>query len=150
MRIPLEVLEGGMASVEASITAPQYRIRNYAITFIIDTGSSVNVISERDTVRFSLSIANLPFIRNVSISDVKFSLHEMKNIRLSFLTDKPAVIERINIPTFLVARSKERSPKVLEEANRVPSILGIKLILDNKFRLFLSPSEKEAYLEKIE
>jgi len=151
MKIPLQILDNGMAAVEATVSAPQYRLSLFRVTFIIDTGSGETIINEGDTIkRFSFSVSSLPFHRSTSIANVNFELRKMENVTISFLTDEPAKIEKINLPFILVSRATKRDPENLNKAYIVPSLLGIDFLLNAKFRLFLSSYEKKAYFEKIE
>lgn len=150
MRIPLQVIDNGMATVIASLSAPKYRVRSCRVEFIVDTGSTETIISERDTLGFSFSTSSLQVHRGTKIMNVNFNLHKMENVSLAFLTDEPAKVERLDSPSILVSRATKRDPKNMNEAYKIPSLLGIDFLLKNKFRLFLSSSEKKAYLEKIE
>jgi predicted aspartyl protease len=148
MKIPLQISKEKRLSVVALMDAPRYRVRNYPITFFVDTGSNETFVSEMDTQRFSIPISKMPFIKHIYIGTSVYALHSLEDVALVFKTEDNS-IERINMSKMNAAVSTKKGAESRQLALSTPSLLGVDFLFQNRLKLVFSPAENIAYLENI-
>lgn len=145
MKIPLQIVAGRI-SVSAVIRSAKYRIYG-RINFYVDTGSNETFISQSDASRLQAPVNTLPSLRHAKIGGSTYELKGMKEADLYFRTEENKA-EKISLPEFSVMVGTKKTAEGIEEANSIPSLMGIDFLLINKLALYFNPSINVAYLER--
>lgn len=152
MRIPLEILETKL-QVNSVFRCGGIRCSGQ-VTFIVDTGSPLTLLSEGDALKLKIPIRSLGappdeklhIYMGGSVSALKMI---SKRLTLGFVTDKDQ-IEYIELPNICVAVGTKRDEKHKRLSQGAPSILGLDFLKEQKLLLHVDPTKESAYFEKSE
>lgn len=150
MKLPLIILEDKI-QVNTSLRCPNFRLWGQ-VTFIMDTGSPLTILSEGDALKLKVPIKSLKnppsekkdVYMGGSVSELKII---PKKINLTFMKNDNKT-ETIVLPDLRVAISTKRDDKHKKLSQGSPSILGLDFIKNNGFLLYVNPKKNLAYLEK--
>lgn len=146
MKIPLQVSDDRI-TVTPTIMSRKYHFGIKALPFVVDTGSPLTLIMERDAVRLGLPINSLSISTHVKLGGALFELREIVQIHLNFRNEKDELIP-IAYDKFYVARSTKRDAEALNSAYSIPSIIGVNFMKEQEFTLVFAPHKHTAFFER--
>ena len=150
MRIPLRVesLIGSPKPVlYVTLRIPRLRIFR-PIKMFIDTGSSWNIISERDA-----ELMNIPFSKlhrtkeSVGVGGGTVIGYLIRNVVITFRDEKRRLIHK-TLSKIYAIRTQKRNKETRRKVLTFPSVLGVDFLIEHKFKLVFDPANKIAYLEE--
>ena len=150
MRIPLRVesLIGSPKPVlYVTLRIPRLRIFR-PIKMFIDTGSSWNIISERDA-----GLMNIPFSKlhrtkeSVGVGGGTVVGHLIRNAVITFRDEKGKLVHK-TLSKIYAIRTRKRNKETRRKVLTFPSVLGVDFLIEHKFKLVFDPANKIAYLEE--
>jgi len=153
MKIPLRVQQaagGPKPFAYAVIYAPNYKIRGKRIRLFVDTGAHESTICEKDALVLGVRYNRLGRPRKfVGVGGCSIQGFRMKDVILRFRDEKDEVIS-FNFPEIFVLKSTQKDIKTAEASKIIPSILGMRFLIENGFTFYYDPLNKIAFLEKSE
>jgi len=116
---------------------------------LVDTGSPFTVLSTTDAIRLRLPIKSMRKGEPCQLAGFTFFKAFLGNSSMTFRTDdgKSLAIQFNNMGV-LIPTKLDKSQ--LEDVKHIPSIIGNDFLEQEKFALYVNPSKKVSYLEKIE
>ncbi|MFH1328907.1 MAG: hypothetical protein ABIH76_08750 [Candidatus Bathyarchaeota archaeon] len=149
MRVPIKLLEDKRLVVLASFRAnPKYRIGRSAIEFVIDTGGTESFVGYMDAIRLNLPFNGLKFKKSIPIGGSSLSLYGLEGVELGFIDHAQTSVKRVKLKEFFVCATPKKKQKGIQNAKRIPSVLGMNFLTENKVALHCNPCDKnEMYLE---
>lgn len=150
MRIPLLILENKI-QVNTVFRCADYRLWGQ-VTFIIDTGSPLTILSEGDALKLHVPINNLqnpPMEKKHihmggSVSELKW-ISKQTNI---IFRNEDKGTEKISLNGLCVAIGTKKDNKHKQLSQGSPSVLGLDFLKIQGFALYINPKKNLAYLEK--
>jgi len=149
MRVPLRVesLIGSPKPVlYVTLRIPHLRIFR-PIKMFIDTGSSWNIISERDA-----KLMNIPFKKlhqtkdSVGVGGGTVIGHLIKNAVITFRDERRKLVHK-TLSEIYAVRTMKRNKETRRKVLTFPSVLGVNFLIEHNFKLVFDPANKNAYLE---
>lgn len=149
MRVPLRVesLIGSPKPVlYVNLRIPHLRIYR-PLKMFIDTGSSWNILSERDSELMGIPFSKLHQKRTiVGVGGGTVIGHLIKNAVITFRNEEGKLMHR-TISEIYAIRTMKRDKHTRKKVFTFPSILGVDVLIEQKFKLVFDPANKIAYLE---
>lgn len=143
VRIPLQIIgnkEGSPRLIATfGIRSSKERI-NGCITGMIDTGSSENLILQKDLDILRISHPTTNDLKLFGVSGGNLKTHKIREVTLIFKTSEGTPY-RVK-PSIYAAIAKDPTQKT----SSLPSILGMRFLTEAKFKLIVDPNG-ESYLE---
>ena len=153
MKIPLDVRtynEGLMSYATVYLLIPGKKFHNATIRGIfwpfVDTGSPFTVISQTDAERLHITAFDTP--RVILFGGAEQYKYDIKGVVLKVSCEDKHTMYDVSIPNFGVLGPIPNNPKSIQASKRVPSVIGVDLLLIHKFSLYFKPCEHIAYLEQ--
>jgi hypothetical protein len=149
MKIPLTVRtysEGlkPFCGVHFSYTPPHGRKIWGTFDAFVDTGSPYTFISKTEALKMNLTSDKGG--QQVSIGGAPVLLHPIKNPSFKVFCEDKTICD-VGIPVVNIALPIENNKNSQAVASKLPSIIGMDLLIHNKLALFFDPSRGIAYLE---
>jgi len=149
MKIPLIVRtysEGlkPFCAVHFSYTPPHGRKIWGTFDAFVDTGSPYTFISKTEALKMNLT-SNRDG-QQVLIGGAPVLFHPINSPSFKVFCEDKTICD-IGIPTIYVALPIKNNKNSQAVASKLPSIIGMDLLIHNKFALFFDPSRGVAYLE---
>ena len=149
MRVPLRVesLIGSPKPVlYVNLRIPRLHIYK-PLKMFIDTGSSWNILSERDSELMGIPFSKLHQKRTiVGVGGGTVIGHLIKNAVITFRNEEGKLMHR-TISEIYAIRTMKRDKHTRKKVFTFPSILGVDFLIEQKFKLVFDPANKIAYLE---
>ncbi len=145
MKIPVKFLKDEL-HVHASFNAQGYHGKVQLIDFVVDTGTSISMISYGDAVRMNLPISNLHSREPSAIAGFEIDVRILKDVRLGFITAEGG-FKRFDLNEFFVMTPLVKKPLDLEKAKQIPSLLGLDFLRSNNLSFFCNPGKELAYFD---
>ena len=115
---------------------------------LFDTGSPFELtLSQQDAYRMQISPKNLPKGGIISLAGLKYQSYLLKNKRLVMRDVNGNPVE-FTIPEIPILISTKKGQKEKNEANAMPSIIGLKFLENHNLSLHINGKTKTGYLEK--
>lgn len=146
-RITLQVSEGRLV-LAAVIECASLRVPKTIIEFVLDTGSSSSYLSEKEIKRLQIPIKDKPSKGEVDFGGSRFKQISLPNFKMFLLKDGKQNKEHFDLDLSLSAlKTTKVSPKKVQVAEELPSILGLDFLQEQKFSLHVVLTESIAYLQ---
>jgi hypothetical protein len=153
MKIPLDMRmysEGLKSYATVHLLIPGKKFHNATIRGIfwpfVDTGSPYTVMSQTDAERLHITASGTP--SSILFGGAELYRYDIKGVVLKVVCDDKHTICDISIPDFSVLRPIQNNSKSIETSKKVPSVIGVDLLIIHKFALYFKPCERIAYLEQ--
>lgn len=144
-RIPLTV-SNGQVQARATILAPDVK-RVETLTFLVDTGSSSVVLSQRDAERLGVDVPALP---RSGIPRLGYGGRmDAGVLRHSLIALKDSDGMSVSVPLEEVVVNRATTPKQqdLRQVYSIPSVLGTDVLIAGDLALYAHLNKTIAYLE---
>lgn len=146
-RIPLQIIEGRLV-LTAVIACSHLRIHKQILDFVIDTGSSESYLSDKDVRRLHIPIKGRRSIGEVDFGGSRFNRISLPEFDMYLLQEDKQKNESAQIKLSISAlQTTKSSPKNIQVAQTLPSILGLDFLKHQKISLHVILSEDVAYLQ---
>ncbi|MBS3100388.1 hypothetical protein J4463_04215 [Candidatus Pacearchaeota archaeon] len=122
------------------------------IELVIDTGAPKTILSAGDAIRLNIPFTNFESATPLTglgkgktpvllIKDFTFSLH-----------NSDEKLSNLSMPILIadVPRIRNEGQEKLNNATRIPTLIGMDFLENNNFDLFIGLNKNIAYLEKVE
>ena len=110
----------------------------------VDTGSPYTFISKTEALKMNLTSDKGG--QQVSIGGAPVLFHPIKNPTFKVFCEDKTICD-VGIPIVNIALPIENNKNSQTVASKLPSIIGMDLLIHNKLALFFDPSRGIAYLE---
>lgn len=150
MRYPLSVRENGIVEVDMHVVCGLSR-RSGPVRFIVDTGSVVSSLGEKDIRSLGLSSKDLAPYHGRPIVGIggRARTRLVKDITIVFGAGE-VILTDIELLYHMPRREgRKRTPGTHETLRRAPSILGMDLLRALDMALYCHPGKRIAYLENV-
>jgi len=152
MRVPLRVesLIGSPKPVlYVTLRIPRFHIFK-PVKMFIDTGSSWNIISERDSQLMGIPFSKLHQKRSsVGVGGGTVIGHLIKNAVITFRNEKGKLVHR-TLSKIYAIRTMKRDKETRKRVLTFPSVLGVDFLIEHKFKLIFDPVNRIACLEEVQ
>jgi len=149
MRIPLkvEILVGSLKPVlYVRLSIPQFHISKLLRMFI-DTGSTYNIVSERDSEMMQIPFLRIHEKRAIfGVGGDSVTGHAVKNALIVFKDEEGKLVHK-NLSLIYAVRTEKRDAETIRRVKTFPSILGINFLVEHKYKLIFDPANESAWLE---
>jgi len=146
-RIPLKRINFGGIRYQLSMIL-NYGRKPFPFDVLFDTGSPFSLtLSQQDAYRMQISVKGLPKSRVISLGGLKYQSYVLKNKKLIMKDVEGKAIE-FTIPEIHVLISTKKNSKSIQEANSMPSIIGLRFLEDNNLTLHINGKTKTGYIER--
>lgn len=146
LRIPLRIEEGRVI-LTAVVECPSLRIHKSLIEFVVDTGSPVSFLSERDVKRFHVPLG-FGFEGEIDFGGSRFKQVSLPKITMYLLPELREKDEPLTLSVSLSAlKTTKTSPVKVQIAQTLPSILGLNFLREQKLSLHVILTEELVYLQ---
>lgn len=132
--------------VEVYFRCPRIRTNIRPIIFVVDTGSTMSMLSYMDSFLLNMPFNFLAYKKNTDIANCNFDLYELHDARFGF-TDENNILFRTEPQRFLAAQVTKRTIEKKRDAAIIPSIIGMDFMEKNNFALYCNAAKKIAYFE---
>lgn len=149
MRYPLSVRENGIVELDTHIACGLSR-KCGPVRFIVDTGSVVSSLGEKDIRSLGLSSRDLVRYHGRPIVGIggRARTRLVKDIAIVFGTGEVILADIELLYHMPVREGRKRAPGTHGTLRRVPSILGLDLLRALDMALYCHPRKGIAYLER--
>lgn len=144
-RIPLQVVEGRLV-LTGVIESKRLRIPKQIMEFVMDTGSQNSYLSYLDVLRLQVPISDKTSDKEVDFGGSRFEQILLPKLKIYLLTDDKVTTLDLDVQMSALKTTKT-SPKKVQIAEALPSILGMDFLKEQKLSLHVILSEELAYLE---
>ncbi len=145
-RISLKIIDDRFF-LYAVATSRSARVRNELVSFVIDTGSNISFLSNKDVLKMQ---ASLPEHNDgeIDFGGSRFKKARLPKINIHVLKEGKSR-EYFTFKTTLYGlKTTKESEKKKEIALELPSVLGVDFLREQKLSLHYISTENMAYLEK--
>ena len=147
MRYPLSVRENGIVELDTHVVCGLSR-KSGPVRFIVDTGSVVSSLGEKDIRSLGLSSRDLARYHGRPVVGIggRARTRLVKDITIVFGAGE-AILTDIELPYHMPVR--EGRKRARETVRSMPSILGMDLLRALDMALYCHPRKGIAYLESV-
>ena len=147
MRYPLSVRENGIVELDTHVVCGLSR-KSGPVRFIVDTGSVVSSLGEKDIRSLGLSSRDLARYHGRPVVGIggRARTRLVKDITIVFGAGE-AILTDIELLYHMPVR--ERRKRARETVRSIPSILGMDLLRALDMALYCHPRKGIAYLERV-
>jgi len=153
MRIPLSLIKkrnGELSElwVTAACRTEGCRCGIMAIDFVLDTGSSTSFVSYKDALNFNIPLNSLKSADHYYIAGGTYSFRKFPKLMvLAFKDDKDELV-RLKMDPFYAVKPTKAKENAKEDAERLPSVLGLDFLVKNGLAFHFDSVKGTAYFEK--
>jgi len=145
LRIPLDFVQRQLQAL-ALVRFSVLRSKLAFVKFVIDTGSPISTLSAKDSQSLGLSLSQLPSCGITRVGGQSFELKRLKNAQMIF-QDSHGATCRFVFSDLNATLPLRKSQKDRQEAESIPSILGMDFLETASLALYCKPVNDVAYFD---
>lgn len=146
LRIQADINTKGQVAISSFLAVPELG-KSGQVVFVIDTGSSVTILSEGDAIKLDIDPGKLKRSSKPLIGfGGRAEPHDLDNIVIIFQGDKGSQTEEMK--HIMATKIRIQDEKLKNAMIAFPSLMGRDFLKMFGYKLYVDLKNEEAYIEK--